>query len=431
MSSFDQIIGYEQEKKELNQIADVLKNSDIYKKLGVSSPRGLLLHGEPGVGKTLMANALIAESGRNIFVCRKDRPNGAFVKSIKSIFAQAAEQVPSIVFLDDMDKFANGDSNHRDAEEYVTVQSCIDEYKSADVFVLATVNNIEKLPQSLLRAGRFDRILKVSAPRGEDALQIISHHLKKKNFMAEIDEKNIARIMNGRSCAELETVVNEAGLRAGYERAQKITMKHFLQACLKMIFQVSLVPTDEPCARDGRSEEERKRIAYHEAGHAVVSEILIPDSVTLVCTRGQKGREGGFTSYYNDDVDALRLRNTSIVRCLAGMAATEQKFGVVDIGTENDLDQAFRMVGDGIVDNCSCGFRFHSINYSSSEDLRAEREQAAPCEMERYYRKAKEILACNNVFFEKVAQALLKKDLLTMADLKELKKGCALVSVAI
>ena len=129
MSNFDQIIGYEQEKKELNQIADVLKNSDIYKKLGVSSPRGLLLHGEPGVGKTLMANALIAESGRNIFVCRKDRPNGAFVKSIKSIFAQAAEQVPSIVFLDDMDKFANGDSNHRDAEEYVTVQSCIDEYR--------------------------------------------------------------------------------------------------------------------------------------------------------------------------------------------------------------------------------------------------------------------------------------------------------------
>lgn len=113
------------------------------------------------------------------------------------------------------------------------------------------------------------------------------------------------------------------------------------------------------------------------------------------------------------------------------MAATEQKFGVVDIGTENDLDQAFRMVGDGIVDNCSCGFRFHSINYSSSEDLRAEREQAASCEMERYYRKAKEILACNNVFFEKVAQALLKKDLLTMADLKELKKGCALVSVVI
>ena len=438
MSNFDQIIGYEREKKELKQVADILKNSDAYKQLGASSPKGLLLYGEPGVGKTLMANALIAESGRKIFVCRKDRPNGAFVKSIKSTFVQAAEQAPSIVFLDDMDKFANGDSNHQDAEEYVTVQSCIDEYKSADVFVLATVNNIGKLPKSLLRAGRFDRILKVNVPHGQEAIQIISHYLKQKNFVAEIDEKNIARIMNGRSCAELETVVNEAGLCAGYERARKITMKHFLQACLKMIFQVSLELTDgieKPAGQhtgDEKYEEKRKKIAYHEAGHAVVSEILIPGSVTLVCMHSQEGRAGGFVSYYDDDThDGLQMGSVAVVRCLAGMAAIEQKFGVVDSGTESDLNQAFRMVGDMIADHCSCGFQFHSIDYRYSEDLQARKEQAAACEMERYYRKAKEILACNTVLLEKVAQALLKKDLLTMADLEELKRGCVLVSAAI
>lgn len=123
MSKFDKIIGYSAVKKELKQIADTLKNREVYAKLGVSSPRGLLLYGEPGVGKSLMASAVIEESGRKAFVCRKDQPNGDFVKVIKATFEKAIENAPSIVLLDDMDKFANGDERHPDAEEYVTVQS--------------------------------------------------------------------------------------------------------------------------------------------------------------------------------------------------------------------------------------------------------------------------------------------------------------------
>lgn len=138
MRKFDMIIGYSPIKKELKQIADTLKNRDAYDKLGVSAPRGLLLYGEPGVGKSLMATAIIEESGRQAFVCRKDQPNGDFVKEIKATFDKAIANAPSIVFLDDMDKFANGDESHPDAEEYVTVQSCIDEAKGKAVFVLAT-----------------------------------------------------------------------------------------------------------------------------------------------------------------------------------------------------------------------------------------------------------------------------------------------------
>ena len=143
MNAFDRIIGYSSIKKDLQQISDTLKNREAYDILGVSAPRGLLLYGKPGVGKSLMARAVIQDSGRRVFCCRKDSPNGDFVKKIKTTFENAVENAPSIVYLDDMDKFANGDELHPDAEEYVTVQSCIDEAKDKQIFVLATVNNMK------------------------------------------------------------------------------------------------------------------------------------------------------------------------------------------------------------------------------------------------------------------------------------------------
>lgn len=142
MSKFDMIIGYTATKKELKQIADTLRNRDVYDKLGVSAPRGLLLHGQPGVGKSLMASAIIEASERPAFVCRKDKPNGDFIKEIKATFDKAIADAPSIVYLDDMDKFANGDERHPDAEEYVTVQSALTKRKAKNVFVLATANNL-------------------------------------------------------------------------------------------------------------------------------------------------------------------------------------------------------------------------------------------------------------------------------------------------
>lgn len=123
MSGFDKIIGYRDVKAELSRLCDVIKNTDKYKALGVTPIGGLLLNGEPGVGKTLMANCFINESGRKAFVCRKNKPDGEFVNEIKNVFAEATKNAPSIILLDDMDKFANEDDCHRNAEEYVTVPS--------------------------------------------------------------------------------------------------------------------------------------------------------------------------------------------------------------------------------------------------------------------------------------------------------------------
>lgn len=182
MNEFDKIIGYKDIKAELIRLCDVLKNNEKYKALGVTPIGGLLLNGDPGVGKTLMANCFIKESGRKAFVCRKNKPDGEFVNGIKNVFTEATENAPSIVFLDDMDKFANEDNYHRNAEEYVTVQSCIDEAKGKDVFVLATTNGTNNLPDSLLRAGRFDTVINVDAPKGEDAVEIVKYYLAQKEI---------------------------------------------------------------------------------------------------------------------------------------------------------------------------------------------------------------------------------------------------------
>ena len=183
MRAFDQIIGYENIKEELRWYCDILKYPKKYKALGVSGPSGLLLYGEPGVGKSLMAKCFITESGRKTYTIRKHLPNGDFIKEIKSIFDEATANTPSIVFLDDVDKFANCDYNHTDAEEYVTIQACMDECKGKDVFVIATANDENYLPESLRRKGRFDKELEVDIPTLKEAEEIIRFYLKDKKVV--------------------------------------------------------------------------------------------------------------------------------------------------------------------------------------------------------------------------------------------------------
>lgn len=434
MRKFDMIIGYSPIKKELKQIADTLKNRDAYDKLGVSAPRGLLLYGEPGVGKSLMATAIIEESGRQAFVCRKDQPNGDFVKEIKATFDKAIANAPSIVFWDDMDKFANGDESHPDAEEYVTVQSCIDEAKGKAVFVLATANNIDCLPRSLRRVGRFDRVIEVNAPHGEDAVKIIAHYLRNKKVVKDMDARTIARIMDGRSCAELETVINEAGLYAGYERSDFITMEHFMEACMRTVFDVPPSNDDDDDYYTALSDSSNiaSQVVYHEAGHAVISEVLCPESVTVVFAHNRGKASGGFTNYYNDRTHTpLYWEQSRIIGALGGMAAIEQKFGILDCGSSRDLDRAFESARDLVVNMCISGLHLHSSDYGDSQRLKSEQEQAVSAEVEKYYRKAKEIIALNHEFFEKVALALAQKRLLSAVDIKAIKAECKIVSVTL
>lgn len=359
------------------------------------------------------------------------------MKHIKETFEKAAANAPSIVFLDDMDKFANGEESRPNDEEYVTVQSCIDEVKEKEVFVLATVNNIRNLPESLRRAGRFDRTIKVKAPRGRDAELIIAHYLKNKKCADDIDIKTIARIMDGESCAKLETLINEAGLYAGCARAESITMERMIEAFIRMEFGAAIGPygnDDEGTPVKPNGEKDIcTQIAYHEAGHAVVSEVLCPQSVTLVCLYAKDGEECGFTKYYNDrEKLPMDWEKSRIAMALAGMAAVEQKFGVYDGGDEWDLDEAFIKMRQLVGDNGICGLHLHAyMRTDDSQRLLEEIEQVVSAEIERYYRKAKEILAKNSDFFEKIAASLAEKSVLTMADIRRMKESCVIVPVAL
>lgn len=217
MNNFDKIIGYDSIKKELLQICDMLRNENIYSELGAKLPNGVLLYGDPGLGKTLMAKCFIEESRLKAFTIRKNKSEN-FVEYISEVFNEAKNNAPSIVFLDDMDKFANEDNHHRDAEEYVAVQSAIDDIQGCNVFVLATVNEYRKLPSSLTRSGRFDRSIEVCSPSSADSIKIIEYYLKDKKISENINIEDISKMISYSSCAELETIMNEAAIIAGYKR---------------------------------------------------------------------------------------------------------------------------------------------------------------------------------------------------------------------
>lgn len=419
MSEFDKIIGYKDVKAELFRICDVIKNADKYKALGVAPIGGLLLDGDPGVGKTLMANCFIKESGRKAFVCRKNKPDGEFVNEIKNVFTEAAENAPSIILLDDMDKFANEDDYHRNAEEYVTVQSCIDEIKGKDVFVLATTNGTDNLPRSLLRAGRFDYVISVDAPEGKDAVEIVKYYLSHKKAVAEIDAEEIARLLNGKSCAVLETVINTAGQYAGYENKEMIGVDDIIRACLRVIYNA-------PESTAPHNPVVLERTAYHEAGHAVVAEILESGSVDLVSVRKNTGTVGGFTAYHNPDdywISKTHMGNR-VIAILGGKAATELIFGEADTGANNDLHRAFDIVQRFADNYCSYGFGYWEGRDSSSDRL-LRREDRITADMETYYARARKILIDNKAFLEALAKRLQEKDTLVSSEIKEIKEKTA------
>ena len=413
-SVFNNIIGYQDIKQELLRILDRLRDPEKYEKLGVTSPHGLLLHGAPGVGKSTFANRFIEASGMPSFICRKDKPNGDFVKEIVCVFERAVQAAPAIVLLDDVDKFANEDERHRDAEEFVTVQACIDEAKDKQVFVIATANNIRKLPDSLIRAGRFDHVLKLNCPSGRDAERIVAHYLSQRKYVADLDTKRIARLLNRRSCAELEMVINEAGVYAGYDGRTQIEMGDVLKAILRVVFEA-------PETTDA-NDTALELIACHEAGHAVVAELLEPGSVDMVSVLSHGGEIGGITSLYQDEnyFYSKKQMENRVMCLLAGKAATEICYGTVDTGTISDLRRAFEIVHRFVDDYCSYGFDQFVIDRVASNEVLDRRDSRIAAEVARYYAQVKQMLTENRGFLNALIAKLTEEKTLLNDQLREI-----------
>ncbi len=212
-------------------------------------------------------------------------------------------------------------------------------------------------------------------------------------------------------------------------------MEHFMKALLRSNYGVSPAvfegESDPPADLSDR-DSSRTRIIYHEAGHAAVSEILFPESVTIISAYSRDGSKGGFTGIYRElSIDPMKWQKGDIVVSLGGMAALEHRFGISDKGAERDLDHAFYSARNLVENDCACGFRNFSYGFNDSEELKRKQEEATALELERYYRKAKEILAENDEFFEKLASGLAEKGLLTAKDVQEIKKECRIQPVPI
>ncbi|MGI6218029.1 MAG: AAA family ATPase [Coriobacteriales bacterium] len=428
MNAFDKIVGYESIKRELTKTADMLSNDEPYRKLNVTMPHGLLLYGKPGVGKSLMASCLIEASGRPTFTCRKAEPNGEFVKTITSTFKQAKEKSPSIVFLDDLDKFANDDINHCDSEEYVTVQSCIDEVGDKNVFVLATANEINKLPKSLKRPGRFDRIINVGVPTRKDIVPIVGHFLKGKRLADDVNPVVVADLLYGHSCATLETVINEAGLMAGFERAALVEMRHLVKSFLMVVHHVSpeLIDQGEPV--DLATNSAAAHLIWHEAGHATMQELLFPNSVSLVFAGLGEEDAKAFTVCKNDfamSVSESDWQNKVMVG-LAGREATFMNLGRAT-GCDYDLDKSLQIIRGAISEEGIAGFSLlDSPEFGSSEDLFRAEEAVTSAVLEICSKKVRMALLANRELLTKIAEELATTGVLTALCIKKIRKSCEL-----
>ena len=416
MGNFDKIIGYEDIKAELIRFADVIKNTVKYSRIGVTLPSGLLIYGDPGLGKSLMAQCFIEEAGCRTYTLRKEKPNGDFVKEIKEVFEMAKDNAPSIVFLDDMDKFANEDYSHKDAEEYVTVQSCIDECRGYGVFVLATVNDKYSLPDSLLRAGRFDEIISVGTPKPKDAEKIIEYFLDQKQVTKNIDIAELTRLMEGQTCAELETVINKAGIYAGFDGREKINQDDIVKAVLRMMF-------DSPESVNPSEYRNTKYLAIHEAGHAVVAEVLDPGSVTLVSVCRHSGSIEGITKNRKPDgyASSKELQEHEIICGLGGKAAVEIILGIEDVGCNEDMQSVFDSIEDFVSSNCIYGFESYDEG-CTSEYLTEKKDRLKAMEAERCYRIAKRIIFENRGFVDAVVSALLDHYTVTYREIQRIRK---------
>ncbi len=418
MSAFDRIIGYEDVKRELFQVSDMIRNFSKYRALGAKMPKGVLLLGSPGVGKTLLATALIEEVGVPAKVIRHTMERSAFIEYIEATFEEAAKHAPSILLLDDLDKFSMEEHN---GEEFAVVQGCIDKVASKDVFVIATANSTRNIPDSLLRAGRFDKWIRVESPRGEEAVKIITHYMSGVRTAEDVNYEDIAKMLSGKSCATLERVINEAAIEAGFLNLDAIGMAQFVKATLTDVYGVN---NNHVNLSDGKKAE----IAYHEAGHAVIAEVLTPGYVGMVSLSSTSSKLGGFMLRC---VEPER-RAYEILVALGGKAASEMQYGRIASGTGSDLDDACEHLYQSIGSVGSLGLSYlNALHDKDSDTLLSSREQVIFAELERYLFKAKEIIASNRTFLDRVASELLKKGTLLYSDMRRIRESCTLTPVEV
>ena len=412
---FKDIIGYDKVKKSLERVIDVLNNKDKYKELGCVIPHGLLLYGEPGLGKSTFAFNMIETLNRKSYVIRKNKSDGSFINYLNKVFEDAKNNQPSIILLDDIDKFSEDDGKDNN-EEFVTVQSLIDDIRDMDIFVIATANNKYALPKSLLRSGRFDIKIKIDYPKEKDSLEIMKYYLSNKKLDDDVNIKNISYILGNFSCADLEKVCNQAGLYAGFNNKKKIGMEELLIASLELEYGTNI---------DDINKEDKYdlEVSYHEAGHALVGELLEPGSVSFITVMKTDSDTRGATKYHSNEYyfDDFKYMENRVITLLAGKAASDIVYKVCDVGANSDIKRAYDIVSRFVDNYCMFGFNsWIRDSREQSEKVKESKDNEVNMLIAKYYNKSRELLIKNIDKLNRLALELKNKKILFQDEIEDI-----------
>ena len=356
--TFKDVAGNESAKQDLTEIVDFLKNPKKYEKLGAKIPRGVLLAGDPGTGKTLMARAVAGEADVPFFSISGSEFAEMFVgvgaSRVRDLFSKAKKNAPSIIFIDEIDAVAH----KRDArggagrEDEQTLNQILVEMDGFDndsgVIVMAATNRVDMLDKALLRPGRFDRHVNVTLPERKDRLEILKVHFKGKPVEANVDLEALAKKTAGSSGADLANIANEAAITAAREGHKAIANADVVEA----FERVAIGPERKSKVMN---EKERKITAYHEAGHAIVGHVL-PDSdpvhkVTII-PRGQTGGVTWFLPPEDRSYKSIYELKDILARAMGGRIAEKLIFGTdaVTTGASSDLKNVAELAKSMIVE---------------------------------------------------------------------------------
>ena len=449
--TFGDVAGNESAKQDLAEIVDFLKEPKKYEKLGAKIPRGVLLAGEPGTGKTLMARAVAGEASVPFFSISGSEFAEMFVgvgaSRVRDLFAKAKKNAPSIIFIDEIDAVAH----KRDArggagrEDEQTLNQILVEMDGFDndsgVIVIAATNRVDMLDKALLRPGRFDRHVNVALPERKDRLEILKVHFKNKPAAKNVDLDALAAKTAGSSGADLANIANEAAITAAREGHKEITGSDLTEA----FERVAIGPERKSKVMN---EHERKVTAYHEAGHAIVGHVL-PDSdpvhkVTII-PRGHTGGVTWFLPPEDRSYKSIYELKDILARAMGGRIAEKIIFGddAVTTGASSDLKHVAELSKGMIIEegmgnqtrnlvypNGDTGYYTIATSKPYSEKTAELIDQEVKGLSDEAATRAEAVLRANRPVLDQLAEALLQHETLEENQLEPILKSAKLPAAA-